>query len=911
MGWRFAAAATLVAGLVVSAVEPADASTFAVTSTVDGGAGSLREAIDLANASPGADTVVLQPSQTYVLTDCGRGGLYSTDELRIEGNGSTVSQSCVDNTFLHVSHGPLTIVGTTLSGGMSTLGGVVLAIADWAAPFDSPPKVKLQSSTLKGGLSNLGGGLYAAGDVELSGSSLTGNLAIDTPSSDAFGGGAFVRGSLTASDSTIEGNRAVFTASGGSGVTTGGGVEVWGNATITNTEVSANLVDAQTYCDPRVLTCHGNGGGLSVRGSLTVKGGSLSSNVAKGSDLGAGGGLFSMATAPVSMDGTVLDGNHAAGSDGYGGALFAVDLTLDSAMVTGNSADSGGGVWVSTLGGEDGKLKISDSEISGNEALASSGGGLSGAGQATMDNVRFLSNRSAATGGGLSWGGPLVIEDSIITGNEADSGGGMNLKRLSTQDPTKVEAHLVRTTVKSNKATTRGGGFVGDDTPLEIKESEISGNTAVAAYGGGASTSLNGVVILEQSRVMGNSVTGDPASCADPHSGLPCGFAAGVAAGREVEVIDSEIGYNTATGSYGGLVSLGSVIVTRSRVHHNEAELGAGVGTIDSASEIRVSSSLIDSNHAEIAGAGVFTGVGSRLSLVNSTVTGNSAGSIAAGVAALGPTSVQFSTVAGNSAPEAGNMGVRRELSSDPKVPVDVLGSVFSSPLGGGSNCDVVDGVVSGQYSYSTDGSCGLSSASNIEGGGDPLLGALGDHGGPTLSMKPSVGSPLLDFVPPDVKAADGQSCEGLALDQRGVGRPQGLRCDVGAVELSVPQVSGSALSTDDQTPVSLDVVPLVSSDPDGVLAGGLDVRLGQVEGGTALAGSVSITFTPTDGLNGQGWYLFSVCASGGVVCSGEALVTVDVIAVTGNTPSVPYPGSVAAEGVADDGGVAVPEFTG
>jgi uncharacterized repeat protein (TIGR02543 family) len=64
----------------------------------------------------------------------------------------------------------------------------------------------------------------------------------------------------------------------------------------------------------------------------------------------------------------------------------------------------------------------------------------------------------------------------------------------------------------------------------------------------------------------------------------------------------------------------------------------------------------------------------------------------------------------------------------------------------------------------------------------DPQLGLLADNGGPTRTMLPQTGSPAIDAIP------GGQSpCSGSTLrDQRGVARPQGNGCDIGAVEVEV-----------------------------------------------------------------------------------------------------------------------------
>jgi hypothetical protein len=69
---------------------------------------------------------------------------------------------------------------------------------------------------------------------------------------------------------------------------------------------------------------------------------------------------------------------------------------------------------------------------------------------------------------------------------------------------------------------------------------------------------------------------------------------------------------------------------------------------------------------------------------------------------------------------------------------------------------------------------------------GDPRLGPLADNGGPTETVAIAPGSAALDEVP----VAD---C--LAVDQRGVTRPQGPDCDIGAFELASPAITTGAVT--------------------------------------------------------------------------------------------------------------------
>jgi len=63
----------------------------------------------------------------------------------------------------------------------------------------------------------------------------------------------------------------------------------------------------------------------------------------------------------------------------------------------------------------------------------------------------------------------------------------------------------------------------------------------------------------------------------------------------------------------------------------------------------------------------------------------------------------------------------------------------------------------------------------------DPMVGILDYYGGITKSHAPLPSSPLVDAGNPAVPGSAGNSC--LAMDQRGVVRPQGAACDIGAHE--------------------------------------------------------------------------------------------------------------------------------
>jgi hypothetical protein len=81
-------------------------------------------------------------------------------------------------------------------------------------------------------------------------------------------------------------------------------------------------------------------------------------------------------------------------------------------------------------------------------------------------------------------------------------------------------------------------------------------------------------------------------------------------------------------------------------------------------------------------------------------------------------------------------------------------------------------------HNLDSDGSCFLTAAGDLS-ASDPLLAALADNGGPTETQALLPGSPAID-----AGAADG--CP--RHDQRGIARPQGAGCDIGAFERVPPR---------------------------------------------------------------------------------------------------------------------------
>jgi hypothetical protein len=197
-------------------------------------------------------------------------------------------------------------------------------------------------------------------------------------------------------------------------------------------------------------------------------------------------------------------------------------------------------------------------------------------------------------------------------------------------------------------------------------------------------------------------------------------------------------------------------------------------------------------------GGGVAVFSQGTLTITNTTIAGNHAegeDALGGGIALLmANVSVRSSTIAGNTAAATagtatgGNL-YRSTVSASPQpgslVLTDsiVTGGTVSGPgANTGPNCSPA--AITGENGRNIDSgsSCGFASPSLSA--TDPLLQPLGNHGGPTDVALPTDLSPAVN--------AALATCP--ATDQRGVSRPQGGMCDVGAVE----RASGEAPADQD-----------------------------------------------------------------------------------------------------------------
>jgi hypothetical protein len=175
------------------------------------------------------------------------------------------------------------------------------------------------------------------------------------------------------------------------------------------------------------------------------------------------------------------------------------------------------------------------------------------------------------------------------------------------------------------------------------------------------------------------------------------------------------------------------------------------------------------------SGGGIFNG--GTLTINNSTVSGNSAsGGIAngGGIFNGGTLTISNSTVSGNTARNGGGIETKKGGTATLQNTI-----VANSPKGG--NCS--GSMTSKGYNLSSDGTCNFNGTGDLN-NTDPMLGQLGNYGGPTQTIPLLSGSPAIDAGNPS-GCTDGKG-HLLKTDQRGRPRPDKEDtggCDMGAYE--------------------------------------------------------------------------------------------------------------------------------
>jgi predicted outer membrane repeat protein len=426
---------------------------------------------------------------------------------------------------------------------------------------------------------------------------------------------------------------------------------------------------------------------------------------------------------PMITDLTTVTGNL---TNSYHVVTGADNATLDGFNITAGNAD---GNWVGSTGNGGGLYNyLADPTLAniifiGNQASA--GGGLSNTySSPVLSFVTFDGNKATGFGGGMfnySNSSPALINVSFIN-NLAQEGGGM---ANDHSNPI-----LMDVTFSKNGLTYSGGEGAGMNNYFSSPSlTNVTFRENSPAYFGGGMSNYVSDPFLRNVIFDKNSATAGGAGLNNNYSSGPM-------------LIDVTFSGNTTTGAGGGMRN----------AYNSKPDLWGVTFQANSARE-----------------GGAMYNFSSSPLLTNATVTGNTA-DYGGGIVNISHSTPSLTHVTVNNNMAATSGGGMYIYNDSPGS--TIRNSIFWGNMGGmqienGSiTLTVSNSIVQG--GCPTNGIC----ANVID--VDPKLGLLGNYGGSTLTIPLSAESAAIN---------QGSDTSCPATDQRGMARPQGANCDIGAYE--------------------------------------------------------------------------------------------------------------------------------
>ena len=349
-------------------------------------------------------------------------------------------------------------------------------------------------------------------------------------------------------------------------------------------------------------------------------------------------------------------------------------------------------------------------------------------------------------GGGILVHGLLYLNDSLVDSNQPggilNDAGGLILNNV---------------TISNNTA---GYGLVNQNSAtLVFNGGQVSGNQGGGIYNDTSTADLSDLSVL--ANTLGGGI-------------FSTGFTL-----TELNVDHSLIENNTSTANGGGILNegVGAVAdISTSRITGNQA-VAAG-GGVNNNGILTITTSTLDQNQSR-SGGGIDHG-GGNLYLTNVTISSNDASDNGGGLYNRSASVLTNVTLSGNTADGPGTGG---NIFND-TAQLSFRNSIVANS-GVDGNCFNSEGAIhSGGHNLDSGNTCRFTDPSDLV-STPPMMGALQNNGGPTPTHA------LLETSP-----AINQGDDGLcpATDQRGVSRPQGAACDIGAYEFLPDSVANLAI---------------------------------------------------------------------------------------------------------------------
>ncbi len=400
---------------------------------------------------------------------------------------------------------------------------------------------------------------------------------------------------------------------------------------------------------------------------------------------------------------------------------------------------------------------------------------------------------------------PPVTTDILIDGNESiiqadvdpdtatwrvfevTGGGDLTLKDLTVRHGHCVNA--LSCASQSNPDNDKGnGGGIFNNGILTLNNVDINKNSA--DNGGGGIYHKSGTLTV---------LAGSNPSNFQENSANSSGGGIGSGGSGAISMTQTIFLGNTA-GNAGGAISSNSsdLDVTGSTFSANSAGTGNGSGgAISSNGNSHIKTSSFHDNSSN-RGGGLFNGGGSTSFVANSTFYSNTATSSGGGIYNYDNLAVINSTLYSNTAATHGGAfysNPYQHQNDSVFAMVTLSNTILANSAGGVDDCyNYVNGTpipITGSNNLIQTDSAAPNECSTTDpiNNADPMLGALTGSPGYNPLL---VGSPAIDM-------GDDTVCAAAPINntsQNGVVRPQGLHCDIGAVEMSAQTVSTTTLTS-------------------------------------------------------------------------------------------------------------------
>lgn len=292
----------------------------------------------------------------------------------------------------------------------------------------------------------------------------------------------------------------------------------------------------------------------------------------------------------------------------FGGGItcqFNSNPTLNHLIVRQNLSLKGGGIKLGNFCSPIILNSIIENNIAQNNTQSHGGGIHSSYCSPLISNVIISNNFASNHAGGMyiNGGSPILNNVSFINNSSNNNGGGIGASN--------TDAELLDVIISDNNCGGNGGGMFCYGNANLILENVFFENNSSGFNGGGLSIYLSDVS-LHNGIIFNNSA----------------GFGGGISIENSSSLIleNSNIKFNVSNDYGGGIfMSQSSLEASYLLLHDNQAEVGGGISSSDTPSNIELINSTITQNYALVNFGSIHgTGAGnSQLILENSIIWGN------------------------------------------------------------------------------------------------------------------------------------------------------------------------------------------------------------------------------------------------------------------------------------------------